>query len=241
MNLIVDIGNTLIKVGVVAHGAVQESFSMEVWSEVVIKNIVSKYDIARSIVCSTRGEQNKIVESLRRVVGHALVFDSSVEVPIDVQYSTPATLGRDRVAAAVGAREIYGAEDVLIVDFGSAITIDLVSKDGGFEGGVISAGVGMRLRALHEYTASLPLCEPTHEVKEIARSTQEALEQGVMQGVQFEIEGHISRFLAKYSKLLVIFLGGDAIFFEKRIKSAIFANRDLLFVGLSRILDYNAE
>ncbi len=241
MNLIVDIGNTLIKVGVVDNGKLQESLTMEVFDTGVIKTLTSKYYITRSIVCSTRGQQSQIEESLRQIVGHCLLFDTSVEVPIGVQYSTPETLGRDRIAAAVGAQQVYGRTDMLIIDFGSAITIDLVSKDGGFEGGVISAGVGMRLRALHEYTASLPLCEATHEVKEIARSTQEALEQGVMQGVQFEIEGHISRFSKKYSDLLVIFLGGDAIFFEKRIKSAIFANRELLFVGLSRILDYNAK
>ncbi len=240
-NLIIDIGNSRVKVAVMEMALVVDSATSENYDARTVKNFAKKYDISRSIVSSTRGAQHDVVESVRKIVGHCLLFDADVAVPLRINYTTPRTLGRDRLAAAVGAREVYGEGDMLIVDFGTAITIDLVTREGGFEGGVISAGVSMRFRALHEFTATLPLCEPTFEEFEIALSTQDAIVQGVMNGVSYEIEGYISHFLQKYDKLSIIFAGGDAKFFEKRIKNTIFVNRELLFRGLNRILDYNAE
>ncbi len=241
MNLIIDIGNSRVKVAVMDGEQVLDFAATENYTEDIVKKFVAKYDILRSIVSSTRGPQSCVVDSVCSIVGHCLFFDASLKVPIDVQYATPHTLGRDRLAAAIGAREMFGDGDMLIVDFGTAITIDLVTRSGGFEGGAISAGVMLRFRALHDFTASLPMCEPTFEELEVARTTKDAVMQGVMNGVCYEIEGYISRFLQKYDELMVIFVGGDAKFFEKRIKNTIFVNRELLFRGLNRILDYNAE
>ncbi|MFR9593093.1 MAG: type III pantothenate kinase [Rikenellaceae bacterium] len=241
MNLILDIGNSRVKVAVVAGDRVLDYAAKDDYDVEVVKNFVEKYDISRSIVSSTRGQQTEVVESVRKEVGHCLFFGADVAVPLRVSYATPRTLGRDRLAAAVGAREVFGEGDMLIVDFGTAITIDLVTREGGFEGGVISPGLALRFRALHEFTAALPMCSASDEQLEVARTTKDAIVQGVMNGVSYEIEGYISRFLQKYDKLSVIFVGGDAKFFEKRIKNTIFANRELLFRGLSRILDYNAE
>ena len=160
-------------------------------------------------------------------------------VPIGNAYLTPETLGVDRLAAAVGAVSQVG-DNCLIVDFGSAITIDVV-EGGVFRGGNISPGVEMRLRALHDYTKRLPKCEPTDENLELGRTTVEAIQQGVMTGITYEIEGYISYFYARNVKLSLIFTGGDAKFFVKRIKNAIFAKYDLVICGLNRILEYNAR
>ncbi|MFI3281921.1 MAG: type III pantothenate kinase [Rikenellaceae bacterium] len=241
MNLIIDIGNSRVKVAVVEGQRIIDYAATDDYDENIVKNFAQKYDISRSIVSSTRGVQSGVVDSVRGIVGHCLFFDTELKIPLSVQYSTPHTLGRDRLAAAVGAREMFAEGDMLIVDFGTAITIDLVTRDGGFEGGSISVGLMLRFRALHDFTASLPFCEPSFDELDIARSTHDAVVQGVMNGVCYEIEGYISRYLQKYDKLSVIFVGGDAKFFEKRIKNTIFVDRELLFRGLSRILDYNAE
>ncbi len=240
MNLIVDIGNTLAKVAVVHQGEIVENFSAQKLEELPLREIVTKYNIERSIVASTRGDATDAQALLEQVVGHSLLFDSSVEVPIGIVYSTPHTLGRDRVAAAVGAAAEYPARNIMIVDFGTAITIDLVSEEGIFEGGFISPGVTTRFRALNEFTASLPLCSPELPSDEIAISTKAAITQGVMNGIKYEIEGYIDQFSKKKCNLFVIFSGGDSIFFDKQIKNAIFADPDLVIKGLDRILDYNA-
>ncbi|MFR9619865.1 MAG: type III pantothenate kinase [Rikenellaceae bacterium] len=245
MNLIVDIGNTRVKLAVVdMAGAVVCQAASGQFDGAMRSTVESwrvEYGLNRSIVSSTRGDQSSVVAFLQRVIGHCLLFDGLTAVPIGNRYSTPETLGRDRLAAAVGARYLWPDAECLIVDFGTAITIDLVSVEGGFEGGVISPGVSMRYAALHDYTASLPLCEACEVNDGISRTTREAIEQGVMRGICYEIEGYVVAAEAKYQKIVVIFTGGDAKYFDKRIKNAIFAMCDLVVVGLNEILKYNEE
>ena len=114
-------------------------------------------------------------------------------------------------------------------------------ENGVFRGGNISPGVRTRFRALHDYTSRLPQCEATDEILSLGRTTQQAIEQGVMEGITHEIEGYIRAFSLKNDKLTLIFTGGDANFFVKRIKNAIFAKCDLVLCGLNRILEYNAK
>ena len=97
-----------------------------------------------------------------------------------------------------------------------------------------------RFRALHDYTQRLPECDPTDEVLTLGRNTCQAIEQGVMQGIVNEIEGYISSFMDKNAKIMLIFTGGDAKFFDNRIKNAIFAKCDPVVCGLNTILEYNA-
>ena len=96
------------------------------------------------------------------------------------------------------------------------------------------------MRALHEYTAKLPLCEPTDEVRLFGTTTESAIEQGAMSGIVYETEGYIAALSEKYEDLCIIFTGGDAKYFVKRIKNTIFANCDLTVCGLNIILEYNA-
>ncbi len=240
MNLIVDIGNSLAKVAVMDKGRIEASFSAPQLGDLPLPDIVESYGIVRSIVSSTRADGAAAQALLSDIVGHCMLFDSSVEVPLRIGYLTPQTLGRDRVAAAVGAASSFEGRNIMIVDFGTAITIDFVSDDGLFEGGFISPGVTTRFRALNEFTASLPLCGPTPISDEIAQSTTDAISGGVMNGIRYEIEGYIEHYSRKKCNLFVIFSGGDSNFFDKQIKNAIFADRDLVFKGLDRILDYNA-
>ena len=203
-------------------------------------DIESQYPaIKQAIVASTAMPTQEVAALLRGYGLWVLEMTSQTPIPIGNSYLTPQTLGVDRLAAAVGAVSQVGG-DCLIVDFGSAITIDLV-EGGVFRGGNISPGVAMRFRALHDYTQRLPLCDATDEELALGSSTIQAIEQGVMQGVTNEIEGYISYFYAQNVKLSLIFTGGDAKYFVKRIKNAIFANYDLVICGLNRILEYNAK
>ncbi len=240
MNLIVDIGNTFIKAAVADGDKVLDVQRFVTLEEMKTAGFVEAYvPICRAIVASTSVDTLAVAEWLRGLGIETLEMTQSTPVPIGNSYQTPQTLGVDRLAAAVGAVSEVG-ENCLIVDFGSAITIDLV-EGGVFRGGNISPGVGMRFQALHDYTRRLPECLPTDEVLELGVSTFSAIEQGVMQGIVNEIEGYISYFYARNVKLSLIFTGGDAKFFVKRIKNAIFAKCDLVICGLNRILEYNAR
>ncbi len=240
MNLVIDIGNTLAKAAVMNGSQIVETFCAKCLGELPLRDIVERYTVERSILSTTRGGGVEAQLRVEEVVGHCLLFDQSVKVPLEVEY-VRASLGCDRLAAAVGAYAQYGGQaDLMVVDFGTAITIDFVSADGCFEGGFISPGLSTRLRSLHDYTATLPLCTPDQATEGVAKSTNEAIAGGVINGITHEIEGYISKRSEKKRELLVIFSGGDSIFFDKRIKNAIFADRDILFRGLVTILDYNA-
>lgn len=260
MNLIVDIGNTLVKLAVFDDGGliVQRTATHmhaglldELLAEARAAGCADRAagtmreadgsSFSRAIVSSTRGAVDDIVSVVRQRCVSLLVFTAQTPVPIGNAYRTPATLGRDRLAAAVGATVLYPGRNVLIVDFGTAVTIDLVTSDGVYRGGCISAGMQMRFKALHDYTARLPLCGPTDAEGLQGLTTEEAVQWGVMNSLSFEIEGYIGRMSEKIGNLLVIFTGGDAKHFAKRIKNTIFANCNLVFCGLNRILEYNAS
>jgi type III pantothenate kinase len=141
----------------------------------------------------------------------------------------------------VGAAALHPGTAALVVDFGTAITIDLVSADGEFLGGNISPGAAMRFSALHEYTGKLPLLALTDTVEPLGRSTTEAIEAGVINGILYEIEGYIARISKKIANLHIIFTGGDGIFFAKRVNYPIFASADLVLYGLNRVLEHNTN
>ena len=239
-NLIVDEGNTLCKIAVLEESEVLcEAVSAE-FDMAQAAQMIEQFSVCKAVVASTRQGAEEIAEQLRSKIAKVLIFSSQTEVPIEVEYSSRQTLGADRIAMAVGVVCEMGVENALIIDMGSAITFDIV-ENGAFKGGNISLGVAMRFKALNQFTASLPLCEATEPNGEFGKSTTEAIEQGVMQGILYEIEGYVERIFAKNDKKSVIFCGGDAESFVNRIKNAIFAPRKLMFTGLNRILEHNVS
>jgi type III pantothenate kinase len=112
----------------------------------------------------------------------------STEIPLRNAYSTPETLGMDRLAAAVGAATLFPGEDLLVADIGTACTYDVVTADATYAGGNIAPGPGMRLRALHHFTARLPLVNGhTCPAEEFGTDTDGAMRAGALRGVAAEI------------------------------------------------------
>ena len=237
-NLIVDEGNTLCKIAVVENNEVVCESCTPEFDMAVATQLVEQFAVQRAIVASTRGGGARICAALSDQVERVLQCTSQTEMPIAIRYSSRQTLGVDRIAVAVWVVRGMGINDALVVDMGSAITFDVV-EGGAFKGGNISPGVAMRFRALHEFTANLPLCERCEVTKNFGSSTREAIEQGVMQGVLHEIEGYRGAIFEKNRENCIIFCGGDAECFVNRIKNAIFAGRNLMFLGLNEILEYN--
>ena len=241
MYLIVDVGNSRAKVVVMADDKVIYQTVAEDLTNDILVDIVAHYPgVCSAIISTTRGNGDSLKTVVERYVERVLLFGpATTPIPIKNGYHTPNTLGADRLAAAVGAWAMEPDSDVMVVDFGTAITIDYV-VDGEFRGGNISPGVTTRFRSLADYTACLPLCTATEEVLEYGRTTVEAIEQGVMRGVEHEIRGYVEAFSKENDKKRIIFTGGDAKYFVKRIKNTIFADCEPLIYGLATILKYNA-
>lgn len=242
MNLAIDIGNSLLKAAVFEDGQVVETFKTAEADEKFFEQIFAAYPAIDQAILSSLREDNSLIDKVVKPrVRRFMTYNANVPVPVKNLYSTPQTLGIDRLAAAVGAHCTYPAANVLIVDFGTAITIDVVTKEGEFLGGNISPGAGTRFRALHDYTSRLPLRTLSDDVMLVGDSSYTAIESGVINGIVFEIEGYIARLSEQYEDMKIIFTGGDSNFFAKRLKNTIFATYDLVVSGLNRILEYNAE
>ena len=242
MNLIIDIGNSRAKVVVMEVDTLIKEYVVEEFSASLFEEILAAYPaISRAIIASTRGDEEQTKAIVAERIAKVVVFKpATTPIPLANHYHTPETLGADRLAAAVGAQAMYPDCDIMIVDFGTAITIDFVEA-GAFKGGNISPGVTTRFRALADYTARLPRCYATEEVLGYGRTTKEAIEQGVMRGVEHEIRGYVEAYMQKNEEKCIIFTGGDAKYFVKRIKNTIFADCEPVIFGLNRILNYNAE
>ena len=168
-------------------------------------------------------------------------LDHLTELPIENLYETPETLGKDRIAAAVGANELFPDQNLLIIDAGTAITYDLVSEKNQFIGGNISPGLEMRFKALNHFTGKLPLVNYSDDFETVGRNTIDAIRAGVQNGILFEIAQTIDLFNRNYQNLHIIMTGGDSYFFDKKLNYSIFVNFNLTLIGLNRILEHNAK
>ena len=202
----------------------------------------SKYpQIKNVILCSVRPENPDLINQLNSNFPFLLIFDEDTEIPLENLYRTKNTLGKDRLAAVTGANNNYPGRNVLVVDLGTAITYDLVDEFNCYLGGNISPGMTLRFRALHEFTGRLPLVQPKQKIKFMADNTEDAIAAGVEKGIIFEIESYINILENQYRNMIIIFTGGDAKYFDKKLKNTIFVDPFLILTGLNRILIYNAE
>ncbi len=224
------------------RGQIVDTFRMPGYDWSAVEAVFRDYPVVDSaILVCTRDGMEELEKDIRGRVGQYIHFDHTVPVPIKNLYATPLTLGYDRLAAAVGAHTIYPNHPVLIADFGTAITYDIVTAAGEFLGGNISPGAQSRFRALNEYTSTLPLRSLANNMQVLGKTTDSAIENGVACGIVFETEGYIQALKKEYSEIKIIFTGGDANYFAKRVKNAIFATSDLVFYGLNAILEHNAN
>jgi type III pantothenate kinase len=242
MNLCIDIGNTSVKAAVFDRN---KMISANHWNDPDNKHIhdvISGFpQIRNAILCSVRNRNSDLIEMVQRSVASLIVLDEFTPIPFTNLYETAGTLGKDRLAAVAGANNNYPGRNVLVIDAGTAITYDVINDQDCYLGGNISPGLAMRLKALHSYTERLPLVKPMHEVPLIAKNTEEAIAAGVQNGIIFEMEAYIARLNEWLSSLVVIITGGDAGYFDKKLKNTIFAHPDLILTGLNRILTYNVD
>lgn len=235
---VLDLGNTALKV-VDFQGddvVLQKVFA---WSEIVeFKNIVQKNFTDASILSSVVAEKQR--EEIIKFVHPTLVFDYQTPLPIAIDnYQTVETLGTDRIANVVAADHYSSTKAALVIDIGTCIKFDLII-DGKYQGGSISPGYQMRLKAMHQFTGALPLLNLEENAELIGVSTKSSMLSGVMNGIQAEIEGFIERYRRIYGTLTIFFTGGDHKRFDIELKNSIFADENLTVKGLCLILKHNA-
>lgn len=242
MNLIIDVGNTKVKLAVFKkHKLVKKVSALHENVLDEIKKLLKDYkDLQHAIISSVGKISGEDFEQLNNSL-NLLVLNSLTKIPFKNCYETPTTLGADRIALVSASVSKFPDKNVLIIDAGTCITYDFITNDNEYLGGAISPGIKVRYKALHNLTANLPLLETKFPKNLIGNSTSESIHSGIINGILKEIDGIVLEYEKKYQDLTVILTGGDAKFLSKQLKSSIFANSNFLLEGLNFILEYNTK
>lgn len=241
MNLCLDIGNTRAKIGLFDGSQLLQFWSIPRTEIMEFPKTLTNHSI-KNVILSTVAQD--VGEEIRQMWGDPINFielNEKTALPIQNTYRTPKTLGKDRIAAVVGATLIGPATNKLIIDAGTCITFELLKDNQVYLGGNISPGVKMRLQAMHHFTARLPELSMAETDSANGYDTPSAMRNGAQWGTIWEIEGTIDHFAKQFEPLTVILTGGDANFLAEKMKRKIFVHQHLVLLGLNKILDYNVE
>jgi type III pantothenate kinase len=242
MNLVIDIGNSRSKFSLFNPSGMMFTVADNNFGPQSIEMLCNDYPgLNKVILSSTKNYPAELKIALQKSFEVFIELNEHTPVPIRNCYKTPDTLGKDRLAAAVGANLLYPGTNILIIDAGTAITFDQVSEKGEYLGGNISPGLQMRFKALHHFTGKLPLVQSNGRYPFWGDTTRNAILAGVQNGILFEVDAYIDHFKKIYKKIEIIFSGGDVNFFESKLKNSFFVHSNLIATGLNRILEYNAE
>lgn len=237
MNAAIDIGNTKVKLGLFEEDKLVAFKTFNELKE--LADEIKKSAVSKVIISSVR-EDDELVKNLLDLKIEPFFLSYQTPVPFKNNYQSP-TLGLDRIAVVAGAQALFPNKHTLAIDLGTCITYDFLEAGTQYWGGAISPGMHMRFKALHNFTARLPLINPEHHVDVIGNSTENSIQSGVVHGVSGEIGAFINTYKEKFNPLNVIITGGDAKYFESKIKATIFAIPELVLVGLNAILRHNAS
>lgn len=208
--LTVDIGNTAVKGSVFEEGTLLGSVVFEGRDPMALAPLVRECSPQGAVCCCVAEDATSFAGEIGKMTGtDTLVLTHGTPLPITLRYATPRTLGLDRVAAAAGAALEGG--HIMVVDAGTAVTIDLVSGSV-FLGGNISPGLRLRFRSLHSFTSRLPLVGPEGDIPRFGSDTATAIRAGVVRGMVAEIAAAYNDALPQCPGLRLLLTGGDAPF-----------------------------
>jgi type III pantothenate kinase len=239
LKLIIDIGNTRVKAAIFDGDELIYSTSFKFEIHLLDSDIFNQFKIEKCILSSVLMDNGLPIHELNKKFP-TLFFTSETKTPVTNLYKSAATLGSDRLAAVIGAAFLFPDKDILVIDAGTCIKYNFINRKKEFIGGAISPGLDMRLEALNEFTSKLPLLSANEGFnKIIGENTNESILSGVMNGALAEANGFIDQYKSMFPDLTIVVTGGNINFFANQLKKPIFANPNLILIGLNKILDYN--
>ena len=233
-----DFGNTRKKVAVFKESEIQETIILKDDEAVAIAELLVKYKPEHTILSSVI-IHNPIIETLLAEKSRFHKLSAATKINFTTPVGKPETIGADRLALIAAAVHFYPEKNNLIIGLGSCITYNFVNQYHQFLGGGISPGMDMRFKAMHDFTALLPLEKETWNYPLIGYDTRTNLQSGVLHGMAAEIDGITEKYGLKYSKFNVVLTGGNSSYFAGQLKTRIFADHNFLFKGLYALSQLN--
>ncbi len=240
MNLALDIGNTRRKIGLFNGDRLLESTLVTDWPMDDLLRYCNQEGV-RNVVLSSVVDADILLNKALAQYFDFLELTHETALPFENKYSTPQSLGKDRLAAVAGAQALLPRQHCLIVDCGTCIKYDALTESGEYLGGNIAPGALMRAKAMHAFTARLPEVGMQMPGDFIGHSTETALQNGAFRGAALEIEGFVGLFQKRLNPLNVVLTGGDAVFFQTHLNIPnLTIEPNLTLYGLNHILIFNA-
>lgn len=239
MDLILDLGNTNQKIALFDAGNLLWVQANKQISLSLVRNIVKQNAWIDSCILSSVVKVPATLQSFLEKHFRFILLDEHTPLPILNLYRTPETLGKDRLASAVAVFNQFPGHPSLIINAGTAVTYDVVTKKGEYLGGSISPGMNMRFRALHTFTKQLPLLTYSEIDFLAGNDTNQSVLSGVINGMAAEMKEMIARYRKEYPGIKVVLSGGDMNYFVNRLKISIFALPNSVIHGLQQILAFN--
>ncbi len=242
MNLCLDIGNTRTKAAIFnKKGTLVKLKIFDELTRALLDGFIREHTVYNCIVSSVKIPNAFIEEWLKNHLDYFIKLSHKTPIPIQNDYATPNTLGKDRLAAIIGATAYYPSENVLVIDAGTCITYDFMNEKKSYKGGGIAPGIQMKFKALYQFTDQLPLVPFDELGNLIGHDTRTSILSGVAWGTIAEVDGIIDRYRSFAPTLKVLLTGGDTNFFVGKLKNEIFAAPNLVLEGLNQIINYNVS
>jgi len=240
MLLTIDVGNTKVKAAVFENNTLlyKAIFNLNHFKKEIEKTL-NDYNLIENMIVASVGkiEEAAFLHFNKQVKVYFITKDYNY--PFQNSYSSPNTLGIDRLVLAAGAVLNYPNKNRLIIDVGTCVTYDFIDENDNYFGGAISPGIKLRYEALHNYTSNLPLLVKELPESTIGNSTNQSIHSGVINGITYEIDGFINDYSNIYKNFIIILTGGDSDFLAKRLKNTIFASQNFLLESLNQLFQYN--
>ena len=239
MLLVIDIGNTNISCGIFKGNKIVKKFIIPTkdYSFLQMKRSLGKFAIDDCIICSVVPRLTLALnrDSNRLLKRRPFILGGNIKVPINNLYRKPEQVGGDRLVNAYAGVMLYGAP-LIIIDFGTALTFDLVSKNREYLGGLIMPGLEISLDVLARRTALLPKITLAEPKELIGRDTENSVLSGIVYGFAGSIEYLVDRLNKKIGKRAkVIGTGGDIDLISKYCRRFDKIDKDLTLKGLNLI------
>lgn len=233
MNLLIEIGNTALKAAWAEGITLGKTFRYQGEKPLdFIYTLTEKEKPEKMVISSVYDISDQDAASLSAECHCLLLLDPSHK-DVMKAHSLPEYLSYDRAASIIAAGYLFKGKGVTLVDFGTTLTIDFTDASGAYKGGNISVGCRTRFKALNRYSRRLPLVNTPDEAPSTGSSIESSIEAGVISGIIFEIGGY----LEKDPSNIVVFTGGDANYFAKRMKKSIFVVPNLVLMGLALLAE----
>ncbi|MDR2628341.1 MAG: type III pantothenate kinase, partial [Dysgonamonadaceae bacterium] len=218
MNIVIDQGNASAKVALFDKDKLMVSFIYKPLRKEQMEKILNQYSPRYGILSAVADVPSAVTDLLKKRLERFIELDGQVSLPVEVMYRTPETLGKDRLAAVVGAQSIHPRCNILVIDAGTALTYEFLDASGKYWGGNISPGMTTRFKSLKSATKRLPLLDEQGSIPEIGYDTETAIRTGVVKGMIYEMDAYITEYKLKYPGLFVFLTGGHSFYFETKLK-----------------------